>query len=89
MIPRAAAIKLRRGWRSVDVPETAPSNVRELPTLDRLKFNSEKYCRMVDALPPELRAMVHAHDWQTVSSRYPQAVQAAWWKAAENNWGRG
>lgn len=89
MIPHAALRRMRHGWRPVDVPEDAASGVRQLPTLCALKVNCEKLMRMVDALPPDLRAQVHEVDWKTVAALHPEAVRQAWWKAAENNWGRG
>lgn len=89
MISRTTARRMRHGWRAADVAPDAPSGVDKLPRLCDLKTNCEKLMRMVDALPPELRQLVHDHDWQTVASAHPQAVRAAWWKAAENNWGRG
>ncbi len=89
MITRTVARRMRHGWRPVEVPETAPTGIAKLPTLDALKLNCEKTMRMVDALPAPLRDLVHEYDWEAVQARYPDAVRAAWWKAAENNWGRG
>ena len=88
-ITRAQALRMRHGWHPVDVPDTAPTGIPALPTVCALKLNCEKTMRMIDALPAHLRALVHQHDWKAVEQAYPEAIRAAWWKAAENNWGRG
>jgi hypothetical protein len=87
-LQRHEVARMRRGWRAVEVLETAPSGVPELPRLVDLKVNAEKTMRMIDALPAPLRAMVYARDWPAVQQAYPEIVRQAWWAAAKDNWGR-